>query len=102
MSRASERRAQGETLAAWSLMSIGEAAKHLDCSVDSAKKLPGFPWVRIGALWKADPLDVAVYVLAQKEGKTPAEFWSEHGEETPAYAGRYFRRLRKMQSGEAA
>ena len=49
--------------------------------------------------YRADPLDVAVYFLAGREGVTPAEFWEKHGPEgTPERCRRLLARIRRSQA----
>ena len=71
MSKASERRAMGQTLAAYSLVGVPVAARFLDCSETQVRKLAAagiLPGVPVGGTTKFDPLDLAVHVLAGREG----------------------------------
>lgn len=100
MSIASERKRFREALAGYSLMGIPEVASFLDCSEPVARQMVAdevVPSVKVGKLWKVDPLDVAVYVLASKAGITAEEYWTMHGEATPEHARRLVQRIRKLQ-----
>lgn len=94
MSVSSERKRVRETLAQWSLMTVHEVAAFLGVHEDTARSLP-LPWVQVGRQKKLDPLDLAVHVLAEREGLTAEDYWDRHGEETPAHARRYVTRIRK-------
>lgn len=97
MSIASERKAFRETLAAYSLLTVREVAEVLRVSPDTARRR-GLPWIRVGSQYRLDPIDLAVYLLAEKQGRTVEEVWDEHGEETPTHARRYVTRIRKAVS----
>lgn len=106
MSIASERKRERETLAAYSLMSLQEFASFLRVDEDTAKKklLAGhLPWVNRGGsdgrpLYGVDPIDAAVYILAERENRTFDAYWEEHGEETVTKAKRYINRIRQLQA----
>jgi excisionase family DNA binding protein len=108
VSRASERQAAGETLAGYSLVSVRVAAGFLDCSEPHLRKLireGELPGIAVGHLTKIDPLDLAVHVLAAREGVPAAEYWRRHGDATPEHAWRLvarIRRLRALIEGRAA
>lgn len=111
MSKASERRAEGEVLAAYSLMSMDVVARFLDvCPTtargmvrDPTKPTGGpIPGIRVGSRLKVDPRELAIYVLAEIEGVTREKYLERHGEATQEYARRYVSRIRKLQAGLAA
>ena len=98
MSLATERRAACETLAAWTLMSTSEVASFLGVSVDTVKRLKGFPWAKVGGQYRADPVEVALWVLARREGLSPEDYRASHGEdEATERAIRYLRDIRRAQ-----
>ena|GEM_PF-2618391 len=106
MSIASERKRERDTLAGYSLMTLQEFAAFLGVDEDTAKKklLAGhLPWVNRGGssdrpLYGVDPIDAAVFVLAEREGLSFADYWKEHGEETVTHAKRYIIRIRGVQA----
>jgi hypothetical protein len=79
VSRASERLAMVESVAGYSLMGIPQMAALLGCKEDAARSLP-IPRVMVGKREKVDPVDVGVYVLAEKEGISAGEYWQRYGE----------------------
>lgn len=98
MSRAAERQAMSETLAAYSLVSVKQAAHFLDCSDTQVRKLikaGTLPGVRVGDMVKLDPIDLAVHVLASREGVDREEYWRRHGQQTAEHARMYVTRIRK-------
>lgn len=94
MSQASERQAFRETLASHSLLTTREVAQVLQVSPETARRRD-LPWIRVGSQYRLDPIDLAVHLLAKKQGTTAEALWEEHGEETPAHARRYIARIRK-------
>ena len=91
----------GATLAEYALIPLVTVAAFLDICPHTAQ-LIDLPWIMVGRQWKLDPLDLAVYVLAQKEGCTVDEYWIRYGEGTPENATRYVRRIRKLRAGTVA
>lgn len=99
MSRASDRKAMADTLAAYSLVSTKVAARFLDCSAPQVRKLVKdgtLPGIQVGADIKLDPIDLAVHVLAGRERLGREAYWKKHGEATPEHARRYVARIRKL------
>lgn len=99
MSRAAERMHMTETLAAYSLVSVKQAAHFLDCSDTQVRKLIKagvLPAIRVGDMLKLDPIDLAVHVLAEREKVSREAYWARHGEATPEHARRYVARVRKV------
>jgi len=97
MSRASESKRMIEAVAGYSLMSVPQAAEVLDVSADTlhvlieAGRIPAIP---VGERLKIDPIDVAVHILAAKEGVAPAEYRARYGDAVVATnARRYFMTL---------
>lgn len=101
MSRASERKVMGEALAAYSLVSAEVAARFLDCSSPTIRRLhregtlPGIP---VGGVTKFDPLTLAVHVLAGEAGLSRDEYLRRHGEAVADLARSYVSRIRRLQS----
>ena len=95
----------GQTLAAYSLVGVPVAARFLDCSETQVRKLAAagiLPGVPVGGTTKFDPLDLAVHVLAGREGVSREVYWERHGDATPENARRYVTRIRKLLGDEAA
>ena len=109
MSEASERRAEGEVLAAYSLVGMTVVADFLDCSLPTAREMvrdpadpsddAPIPGIRVGSRLKVDPRELAIYVLAEIEGVSREKYLERHGEATQEYARRYVSRIRKLQAG---
>lgn len=98
VSKASDRKAMSEVLAAYSLMSVADVAHCLGCSDRHVRTLVRrgvLPGIRVGELTKIDPIDVAVYMLAGRAGMTSAEYWQAHGEATPERARDLVATIRK-------
>lgn len=99
MSKASERKRMTDTLAGYSLVGVKDAARFLDCSAPQVRRLLRdgvIPSVAVGCVTKIDPLDLAVHVLAGRDGISAEEYWRRHGEATPDLAWQYVARLRKL------
>ena len=104
MSVAEERRAARNFLAGYSLMSARELAGFLGIGESSASRLletGRVPSINTGSgaqrqHLKVDPLDAAVYALAEREGLSIAEYWSQHGEATVDHARRFIERRRRF------
>lgn len=82
MSRASDRKRMIENLAGYSLMGVPQVCAVLDCSEETLKTMVDRKTLRpimVGKRWKFDPVDVAVYMLAQKDGISSAEYWERYG-----------------------
>ena len=103
MSEASERKAMADAMSGYPLMTVKQLQGFLACGDDHVRGLledRAIPPIDIGRgqkhEWRVDPIDVAVYVLAQREGITPAEFWERHGPEgTPEACRRMLARIRR-------
>lgn len=103
MSRASEMKAMGLALSQYPLMTVGELAAFLQCSDDHARGLledGTIPSCDIGRgsrhEYRVDPIDVAVHLLAGREGITAGEFWERHGPQgTPEACQRLLARIRR-------
>ena len=108
MSKSSERKTMKDTLTHYPLMSVNELARFLNCSPDHARKLckggrVRCSDIRIGSRneFRVDPLDAAVFHLAQTEGLSVEEFWERHGPEgTPERCARFVVLARKIQAKE--
>jgi len=102
MSIASERKDMREWLPEYALMTLKELAAFLGVTPETAKQklLAGhLPWVRRGmSAYGIDPLDVMVYMLAEKAGQTMEEYWAEHGDRAVDLAWEYYRRIRRFRS----
>lgn len=99
MSQAAERRSMVELLPAYSLMSIPQLAKHWGCSQDVAREMVDsgkVPSIRIGGRRMIDPMDVAAYELAEREGITAAELWEKHGDATIDLMKKHVSRIRRL------
>ena len=112
MSEASERRAEGEVLAGYSLVGMAVVADFLDCCPTTARGMvrdptdpdddAPIPGIRVGSRLKVDPRELAIYVLAEIEGVTREKYLERHGEATQEHARRFVSRIRKLQAGLAA
>lgn len=101
MSKASERKAFGEALAAYSLVGAAVAARFLDCSEPQVRKLykdGTLPGIRVGAMVKFDPFTLAVHVLAEEAGVSREEYHRRHGAAVAEFARAYVQRIRKLQA----
>ncbi|HSW31884.1 MAG TPA: hypothetical protein VLH75_20540 [Longimicrobiales bacterium] len=101
MSRSSERKAMGETLAAYALMRPHMVATFLDLAVSTVKDMLDegvIPSIGEGKRRRVDPLDVCVYALAQREKVSTEEYWRLHGEAVPERAAKYYRAILKLQA----
>lgn len=104
MSRASERQAMSDTLAAYSLMSVQQVAKLLGCSEQIAKEMIDggeIPSIPVGKRRKVDPIDAVVHLLAGREKITPAEFWELHGQAVAELVREHYGRIRVVLAGAA-
>lgn len=93
MSRASERKRMIEAMAGYSLMSIPDAAALMGCDEDTMHRFIAdgvIPTITVGKRQKVDPIDVAVHVLAEKEGTTSAAYWTRYGEAVAAKNARRY------------
>ena len=106
MSKASELKAMRDTLTMYPLMTAHQFAQFLGCSDDQARdtlKSGRLPFVNIGLgskpRYRIDPIDAAVFLLAEREGVSAEEFWDTHGQEgTPELCRRLVTRIRKLQA----
>ena len=106
MSKASQSKNLIEALSGYPLMKPKEIAAFLACSPDTAVRMLDqgvIPCVDLGLgkshSYRADPIHVAVFLLAGNEGITPPEFWEKHGPEgTPECCMRLLKRIRKIQA----
>lgn len=99
MSIASERRSIVDLLPAYALLSIPQLAAVLGCGEDVAREMVDakvIPSIRIGARRMVDPMDAAVYVLAEREGVSVEDFWDAHGDAAVDLAKKYFARVRRF------
>lgn len=99
MSVASERKAIRDLLPAYSLMSIPDLAHFLGVSEDVAREMVEdkvIPSIRVGSRRMVDPMDAAVYVLAEREGVSVEDFWDAHGDAAVDLAKKYFARVRRF------
>lgn len=96
MSKASERKAMVRAIKGYSLMGVPECAALLDCTEDVARAIE-LPSVMVGKRRKFDPVDVAVYVLAGKEGIEAAEYWTRYSEsDVLENVRRFYRRAKNV------
>jgi len=101
VSTSSERKAMGETLAAYALMRPHQVAAFLDLAVTTVKEMLDegvIPSIGDGKRRRVDPMDVCVYALAEREGVTVADYWLTHGDAVPDRAARYYRQILKLQA----
>ena len=106
MSIASDMKAMRDTLTMYPLMTAHHFAQFLGCSDDHARdilKSGRVPFTDIGLgskpEYRIDPMDAAVFHLAEREGVTSEEFWKEHGPEgTPELCRRLVTRIRRVQA----
>lgn len=99
MSQASERKAMADVLPAYAMLNVPKLAAFLGCSEDIAREMVDdgtIPSVRVGKRRHVDPVDAAVYVLAERDGVTAAAYWERHGEATVDHVRRYVARIRKL------
>ena len=103
MSASTERRAMRDVLASWSLMTPAELAAFLSVSEDQAHRLLDagrIPSVDRGCGSRrslaVDPIDAAVFMLAERDGMTSEAYWERHGEAAVDRARTYVQRIRKM------
>lgn len=99
MSLCSEMKKCRDLLVSYPLMSTREVAAFLRIDKATVNRLfidKAIPWVMVGSQYRVDPLDLAVYFLAGRDGISADEYWELHGEATPEYARRYFRRIMKL------
>jgi excisionase family DNA binding protein len=100
LSIASERRSLVDLLPTYALLKIPELAAFLGCSEDVAREMVDagtIPSVRIGARRHVDPVDAVVYVLAEREGITAAQFWAVNGsEQTVELVRKHVARIRRL------
>lgn len=105
-SRSAERTRVREALAAYSLMTVSELASFLNKSPESVRRLlreSRIPWVNVGVGRRSDPrvdpVDAAVFVLAEREGISAHEYWTKYGLKVCAErVGRYLTRIRAAQA----
>lgn len=99
MSVASERKQMREILPEYALLSVPEIAKHLGCGEDVAREMVEdgtLPSVPVGKRRFVDPVDLAVHVLAGREGIAAAAYWERHGDQTIEYVRKYIQRIRRV------
>lgn len=99
MSLASERKAIADVLPEYALLSIPKFAAFLGCSEDVARQMVEdgvVPSVTVGKRKHVDPIDAAVYFLAEREGITAAAYWEKNGEATVDHVRRLVARIRKV------
>ncbi len=104
MSTSSERKAMGQTLAAYALMRPHLVAAFLDLSVATVKEMLDagvIPSIGDGKRRRVDPMDVCVYALAERAGVSVADYWLMHGDAVPERAARYYRQILKLQAAAA-
>lgn len=104
MSESSERKAMGQTLAAYALMKPHEVASFLSLSVTTVKDMLDagtIPSIGEGKRRRVDPVDLCIYALAEREGVTVADYWLTHGDAVPERAARYYRQILKLQAAAA-
>lgn len=102
MSVATERRAAKEVLARHCLMGVKEIAGLLEMDTDGVLELirqGKIPAVNRGTrkqpYYAADPMDVAVFILAG-EGMTVQQYWKKHGNEAADHARDYLERVKRF------
>ena len=94
-----------EALSGYPLMTPEQIAVFLSCSFDRVVGLfeqGVIPCVDLGLgnahAYRADPVHVAVFLLAGNDGITPGDFWQRHGPEGTAERCRQLvRSIRKIQ-----
>lgn len=99
MSQAAERKSWSELLPAYALMSVPQLAKHWDVSQDVVRQMLDsrvLPSIRIGGRRMIDPMDVAAYELAEREGITAAQFWADRGESAIDEIRKHVARIRRL------
>lgn len=99
MSVAAERKALRDLLPRYALMSAPEVGAFLGVGEDVARDMIDagtIPSVRVGKRRMVDPIDLVVYVLAEREGVTSAQFWAIHGEATAELAAKHVARIRRV------
>ena len=95
-----------EALSGYPLMNPEQIAVFLSCSSNTVAGLLEqgvIPCVDLGLgnrhAYRADPVHVAVFLLAGSEGITPGEFWERHGPDgTLEHCARLVTRIRKIQT----
>lgn len=98
VSLAADRKAMREILPAYALMSVPEVGRFLGVGEDVAREMIDagvIPSVKVGKRRHVDPIDLAVYVLAERAAMTADAFWAEHGEQAVDLAKRYVARIRR-------
>lgn len=103
MSVATERKSLRDALTGYPLMKVNELATFLRCSEEHVRdllKTGVIPSTNIGlgqrAEYRVDPLDAAVFHLAQREGISTEDYWERHGEATAEHAQRLVTRILKL------
>ena len=100
MSASSRRREMRKVLSVHSLMTLPEVAAVLGCSDPTLRKMVRagtLPTVTVGGLEKMDPVDLFAYMVADKAGKTVAEYREDHGDEALSHeANRLYSRVRRF------
>lgn len=99
MSLASERKTMREILPSYALLSIPELGAFLGVGEGVAREMVqagAIPSVGVGKRRQVDPMDAVVYVLAEREGVTAAEYWRVHGEAVAEHVRRYIARIRRV------
>lgn len=98
MSLAADRAAMRDVLPRYALLSAPEMARVLGCGEDVAREMleTGIvPSVRVGKRRHVDPIDLAVYILAERAGMTAEAYWAQHGDQAVELAKRYVARIRR-------
>lgn len=88
-----------ELLPAYALLGTTEVAAFLSVGEDVAREMIDagtIPSVRVGKRRMVDPVDLVVYVLAEREKMTAEAYWQLHGEQTAELARKYVARIRKV------
>ena len=100
MSDSSEARQMRRILSDHALLSIPEVAEALSCSAPTAVatiERNQIPTIGVGDRRKVDPLDLYLYIVAEREGRTVEQYIDAHGEATAVEnAKSYYRRVRRF------
>jgi excisionase family DNA binding protein len=99
MSEASEKKRMKDVIVTYHMLLPRECAEFLRCSERHIISLIDrgiLPGVRVGRLWRVDPIDLAVHVLAEREGITREEYWDKYDEDTSLHTRRLVRDWRRQ------
>lgn len=99
MSRSSELKSMRNDLASFAFMTVSDVAGVLGCSYKTASKMVNeglIPTVTVGRERKVSPVDLVMYLAAQREGMdTVQEYQVRHGDQAVDRAMSYYGQIRK-------